>query len=299
MNCRKCGLLIDNDSKFCSYCGANIVDNSNSSGYDDPFKDLRIGNTHGDQYNYQQYYSNNNSDSSNNNKYEDYLNPSKKKVNFNLSLLGLLLGFISIFVSIFVKVGSLGLFVAVLALILTIVGFKNTSRKIAIISLVLTIFNFMLNVLITVFFFIASFTVTFSDGREISIKDYFTDAFFCGYNENRVFGEWNFNDNLFLNLDEDGTYKFYLSLDDDENYYYGNFYLESGYELNIDETIYGDDEYYYYQFNTSSNGMNFNGKVYDKGLSLFEEAKVIKLDKKTKNTLIIAAGKVEYEFERK
>lgn len=290
MNCRNCGLIIDNNSNFCPYCGTKIEDGKSYT-YEDPFKDLRIDNTHGGQYQYQQDYSNKKG-----NLYDDGLNiDKKKKTGINISLVGLILGFISIFISFFVNVNGLGLGLGILALILVIFGFKKASRRLAVISLVFTILNFITNVFITIIMFIFSFTFIFQNGQEVTIKDYFTDAFFCGFNENRIVGSWGDIGNKFLYLSEDGEYKFYI---DSSNYYFGDYVIESGVDLGDDEIIYGDEDYYYYQIDMLSNKMMFNGKIYDTTIDFIEEIEVIKLDKDSKDILILKSDLLEYKFER-
>jgi len=101
MNCRKCNALIDKESKFCPYCGEATNNNEIKREYDDPFKDLRIDNTHASQYNYQQNYSNQKPIT------YDSLNTKPKN---NISLIGLILGAGAGFVSCFLG-DLLGFFV--------------------------------------------------------------------------------------------------------------------------------------------------------------------------------------------
>lgn len=290
MNCKNCGLIIDKDSNFCPYCGTNI-ENNKSYTYEDPFKDLRIDNTHSEQYQYQQDYSNKNNDL-----YDDGLNPKKKRrMKVNLSLVGLLLGFISIFISLFVNINGLGFSLGLLALIFVIVGFKKTSRGLAVVSLVFTILNFISNIFISIVMFILSFTFIFNNGYEVSIIDYLKDSFFCGFYQSNIIGEWEDNENMSLYLYENGEYKFYI---DSSNYYFGDYVVEAGIDLSEEETLYADQEYYYYQIDMLSNKMMFNDKVYDSTIDFIEEIDVIKLDKDSKDILILESDLLEYKFER-
>lgn len=292
MNCRKCGLLIDKNSNFCSYCGESVV-KENKTEYDDPFKNIRIDNSHGSQYLYQQEYSNRNSYTSN-------LNEINRVNKNNTSLIGLILGIISIFLCFVPKVLILGLIAAVIAFILAIVGMKNASRGIGITSLIVTLFTGIISFIITVFMFVGSITITFQNNYETTIKDYLIDAFFCGFNENRVEGYWLDNSNETLYLDEAGNYYIYLDSDQiTDNYYYGTYEIEDGLSLNSDETLYADDDYYYYEITTFSNKAKIDGQVYYETIKLVENGFTLKLDKENKNNLILLSGDTEIKFERR
>ena len=181
MNCSKCGQLIDKNANFCPYCGEGIVKEKKTE-YEDPFKDIRMDNTHSDQFKYQNNYSN-----QNNVNYSNDLNQVKKN---NISLIGLILGIVSIFLCFVPKVIGIGLGVAIIAFILAIVGMKNTSRGLGIASLLVTIFTGIISFVITILMFVGSLTLTFQNNYETTIKDYFINAFFCGFNEHRLEGYW-------------------------------------------------------------------------------------------------------------
>jgi len=294
MNCRKCGLIIDKNSNFCPYCGEHIKKEEKKQEYDDPFKNIRIDNSHYGQYQYQQAYSNQN------NKYKDDFNEINKIENNNTSLMALILGIISIFLNFMTKTVGIGIIVAIIAFILAIVGIKKSSRGLGIVSIIITVLTGIISFIITIFMIIGSISISFQNNYETTIKQYLIDAFFCGFNQNEIEGYWINNTNELLYLDEDGNY--YIYLDENEmvdNYYYGSYEIEDGLYLNSDETLYADDDYYYYQINTLFNKTKVNGQIYYETIDLLENGFTLKLDKETKNTLILLSENTEIEFERR
>ena len=294
MNCNKCGLIIDKNSNYCPYCGEKIkVDNNRT--YEDPFKDIRIDNTHNDQYKYQQAYSNQNKA-----KYHDDINLLEQRKNNNLSLVGLILGIVSIFINFFINITGLGIIIGLIAFILAIVGIKSSTRGLGISSLLITIFTFIINLIITIFIFVGSIPLTFQNGYETTIKNYLTDAFFCGFNEHRLTGYWINDSNELLYLDDEGNYYIYLSSEElTDNYYYGDYEIEEGLEFNLDETLYADDDYYYYRINTLFNKTKIEGQLYYETITLIEDGFTLKLDKENKNNLVLISEDTEIEFERR
>lgn len=292
MNCRKCGLLIDKNSNFCPYCGESVV-KENRTEYDDPFKNIRMDNTHSGQYQYQQNYSNQNN-------YKMDLNEVNTVKKNNISIIALILGILAIFLSFVPKVLVLGLGVAIVAFILAVVGLKKASRGLGIASLIITLFTGIISFIITVFMFVGSITITFQNNYETTIKDYLVDAFFCGFNENRIEGYWLDSSDEVLYLDENGNYYIYLDSDElTDNYYYGTYEVEDGLYLNSDEVLYADDNYYYYEINTFSNKTKIDGQVYYETIDLLEHGFTLKLDKENKNNLILVSDDTEIEFERR
>ena len=147
---------------------------------------------------------------------------------------------------------------------------------------------------------VASITITFENNYETTIKQYFIDAFFNGFNESRLEGYWIDSSNELLYLDDEGNY--YIYLDNNEltdNYYYGSYQIESGLELNYDETLYADNDYYYYRIDTLFNKAKIDGEVYYETIDLIENGFTLKLDKENKNNLILISGETEIEFERR
>jgi len=291
MNCRKCNALIDKESKFCPYCGEATNNNEIKREYDDPFKDLRIDNTHASQYEYQQNYSNQNR--------TNYDSINKKTKN-NLSLIGLILGFLSIFISLVGGISIIGIGTSLTAFILTIIGFKKTSRVFGIIAIIITIFTFLTTILINIFMFVASIQLTFANGYTTSIKDYLKDAFFCGFNEHRLQGYWKNDSNELLYLDNDGNYYIYLDANDLTEYYFGNYTIEDGIYLGGEDYLFADDNYYLYEINTSFNQIESEGIIYKETIELIENGFTLKLDKENNNRLILVGnnGETEIEFEK-
>jgi len=212
----------------------------------------------------------------------------------------LILGIISIFLCFVPKVIILGLVVAVVAFILAVVGMKNASRGIGIVSLIVTLFTGVISFVITVFMFVGSITITFQNNYQTTIKDYLIDAFFCGFNENRVEGYWLDSSDEVLYLDEAGNYYIYLDSDElTDNYYYGTYEIEDGVSLNSDETLFADDKYYYYEITTFSNKAKIDGQVYYETIDLLEDGFTLKLEKENKNNIVLVGSDTEIEFERK
>lgn len=295
MNCKKCGLLIDKDSNFCPYCGESVKKENTSQEYDDPFKNIRVDNTHSGQYQYQQNYSNQNKI-----QYKEDLNKVNNSKKNNTSLIGLVLGIISVFLCFITHVIGLGLGVAVIAFILSIVGLKHSSRGFGITSLIITIFTFIFSLVITIFIFVGNLTITFSNNYETTIKNYLIDAFFCRFHENKIEGYWIDSSNELLYFDDEGNYYIYENYNElTDNYYYGTYKVEDGLYLNSDETLYADKDYYYYQISTLYNKVKINGEIYDETIDLIEQGFTLKLDKKNKNTLILVNGDIEIEFEKR
>ena len=291
MNCRKCNALIDEQSKFCPYCGDKINNNETKREYDDPFKDLRMDNTHASQYEYQQNYSNQNNIS--------YDNISSKPKS-NISLIGLILGILSIFISLVDGISIVGIGTAITALILTIVGLKKTSKVFGIIAIITTIFTFISTILINIFMFVAAIQLTFTNGYTTSIKDYLKDAFFCGFNEHKLQGYWKNDSDELLYLDTNGNYYIYLDADDLTEYYYGNYNIEEGIYLGGEDYLFADNNYYLYEVNTSFNKMKIEGNIYQETIELIEDGFTLKLDKKNNERLILVGnnGETEIEFEK-
>lgn len=291
MNCKKCGSLIDNNANFCPYCGEKIINQEmTNKEYNDPFKDIRVDNTHASQYNYQQNYSNQKPIT------YDSLNPKPKN---NISLIGLILGISSIFIS-FSHISIVGIIIAILSFILAIIGFNKTNRALGVTSIVITIFTFIITIIINVFVFVGSIELTLTNGYKTSIKDYLIDAFKCGYNEHKIKDYWINNSNELLYLDNSGNYYIYLDATDlTDNYYYGNYSIEDGVDLGDEEYLFADENYYLYDIDTSLNKTK-EGKIYYETIELIENGFTLKLDKKNHNRLILVGsdGETEIEFKR-
>lgn len=295
MNCKKCGNLIDKEANFCPYCGESIQKEIKKEGYEDPFKNLRI-NTHDSQYQYQQNYSNQNQEKVQNNL------ESKKPTKSSRSLIGLLLGIVSIFVCFISHLSVVGIGLSIIAFILAVTGMRQTSRGLGIASLIVTIFTFIITVIINIIIAVFSLELTFANGYTTTIKDYFIDAFFCGYNEHHLEGYWLSDYNELLYLDDEGNYYIYSDANElTDNYYYGTYELEEGWSINNDEIIYANSNYYFYEMKTILNKTKVDGTIYYETIDLIENGFTIKLDKETKNSLILVGndGETEIEFQKK
>lgn len=289
MLCKRCGASLDGKSNFCPYCGTQVenvkVDNT-KTGYDDPFKDIRI-NTHQDQYNYQTNYSQTNKVTTN----ELELKPKK---NYN-NLIALILGISAIFLSF--KIGFNSILIALLAFIIALIGKKENRRAPKILTIVFTVFAIITTIIIGTIVTLSKLTIAFSNGYETDIKNYLTNAFYCGFNQNQIEGDW-INSYGELMVLGDGNYYIYQDLNDlTNNYYYGYYDIEAGKELEDGMIIYGDDDYYYYYIDTYGNKTKYNQEIYDKTLELLENGFTIKLDKNNKNKIIINSENLETEIE--
>lgn len=294
MNCKKCNALIDKQANFCPYCGEVVKKEEARGEYNDPFRDLRIDTTHDGQYQYQQNYSNQNMNMSN----SDSMNPKLKS---NKSLIGLILGIASIFICFIGGAAILGIGTSIIALILAIVGLKQTSKVFGITSIIITIFTFVITIIINVLMFVGSIQLTFINGYTVSIKDYLIDAFNCGLNEHRLQGYWTDDSNELLYLDNEGNYYIYLDANDlTDNYYYGSYAIEDGIYLGDEDYLFADDDYYLYEIRTSFNKTKTEGIIHRETIELIENGFTLKLDKEDKNHLILVGnnGDTEIEFER-
>lgn len=292
MNCKNCGNPIDKDAKFCPYCGKSIKQEEVKKEYDDPFKDLRINTTHEAQYQYQQHYSNQNQT-----KHENELN--KPKV--NKSLIGIILGIISIFICFIKHCSVIGIGTAIAALTLAIIGCKYSSKGFGIFGIITTIFTLIITLIINVVIFIMSLEITFSNGYTTTIKDYFISAFFCGYNEHHLEGYWIDDYGSLLYLDDEGNYYIYADYNElTDNYYYGTYEIEEGLAIGNDEVIFDDEDYYFYEMKTITNKAKISGTIYYETIDLIKNGFTLKLDKESKNHLVLVGkdGETELEFEK-
>lgn len=263
MKCKSCNREIPNNSNFCLFCGNKVVEHY----YDDPFKNMRI-DTHNSQYSYQKKYS----DTKKDNIIID------RKQTSNVSIIGLLIEIISIFI-LFMNL-QLGITLFVIGFILVIIGFKVASPSSKFIVLFFTIFSFVIGIIASVFLIVGKTTIILDDGSELSVREYLTDIFNNSYNSSKIEGYWTNNLNgVFYISDE--YYYMYSSLDyDEDNIDYSKYEIENGYSEkdNSENKIMSDKDYYYYTFKTID-----TSSFQDKESKIL----VLKLDKKTKNELIV------------
>lgn len=279
MKCIKCGSELNIDMNFCPYCGEKMSNNdtykTDDSYYDDPFKDIRI-DTHGSQFQYQQNYSKITNSS------EDILN---KKPKNNKTLIGLIGCFLAIFVGLFN--GFLGITFAIISLVFVIMGIKYTSKIFGTFAFTVTIFNFMIALIVSIFIIIGDIKITYDNGYETTIKKDFINTFLSMYYVNKLDGYWINDSNELLYFDKN-NYSIYIDKDNfDDNYYYGKYSLDNGLDFGNDTILYGDDEYYYYRINTFDNYIKYNGTIYDNTISMIEKGFTLKLNKKSKDKLIL------------
>lgn len=286
MRCLKCNSVVADDSNFCPYCGYSIVNNDYHN-YDDPFKNIRV-DTHQDQFYYQQNYSNNT---------KSNIDELNSKPSNNNSLLGLILGILAIPVGTWN--GWVGIILSIVSLVLVITGLKYTSHKIGITSLIVTIITFILSLIVSVFILVGDIKIVYSNGYETTIKRDLFNVFESIYYENKIHGYWLDEDNHLLYLDNEGNYYLYVNSDTlIDNYYYGKYSVDEGIDLNGDEILYGDDNYYYYKITTYQNKYKENGINYEDTIDLIKGGFTFKLDKDNKNKLVLVwnANNTELEF---
>ncbi|MDD6223819.1 MAG: hypothetical protein PUB18_02335 [bacterium] len=274
MECKKCRAHLISQTNFCPYCGEKM---DTSSSDQDLFARCR-------------------SNSNNMNSRQDQMAMSTANFSFkkdlsrdHKSLIGLLLAIVAIFLC-FVH-PFIGIFTVIIALILVILGLRTTSQGIKIVSLLVTVLSLGIVGVISVFLFLASLEMTVH-GYQTTVGDYLKSAFFSGYRSHELNGYWISQEQevLYLDLDQD-EYHLYMNLQDrTSEYFSGKIDLEEGYTLRLgdrEETLYVDDDYYYYTLNTDSN-QNFSNLSYrDDILALFQEKVILKLDKDHFDTLIL------------
>lgn len=118
MKCKKCTAELEDNAKFCSYCGEKVEENQleEKKDYIDPFEQYRNNNSHEGQFEYQQNYSNQN-------KIEEVKENVEKQglfSNKNYSLFGIILAVLAIFGCL--ETVALGVILIVLSLILIVKG---------------------------------------------------------------------------------------------------------------------------------------------------------------------------------
>lgn len=286
MNCKKCGNLIDKDANFCPYCGEKTQESTyQESNYEDPFKDLRIENNHASQYEYQKNYS-----KVNNIQYKDDLLENNASKKINQTLLGLLLGIISVFLCFIPKFSFIGIISSIISLILVISGMKKTSRGMKVIAIIITIFTFIISIMINICILVSSLEISFSNGYNTTLGQYFKDTFYCSLYEPRMEGYWLDEDNELLYLDGEGNYYIYKDKDElTDNYYYGTYERDAGIDLNSEEVLYGDDDYCLYQVKTSDNKVKVDGVVYHDTIDFLKNGFTLKLSKENYNWLVLVS----------
>ena len=289
MNCKKCGNLIDKDANFCPYCGEKTQESTyQESNYEDPFKDLRIENNHASQYEYQKNYS-----KVNNIQYKDDLLENNASKKTNQTLLGLLLGIISVFLCFIPKFSFIGIISSIISLILVISGMKKTSRGMKVIAIIITIFTFIISIMINICILVSSLEISFSNGYNTTLGQYFKDTFsfkiqLSNNEANQTLVPYTKGD-YYL---KDGEGNYYIYKDKDEltdNYYYGTYERDAGIDLNSEEVLYGDDDYCLYQVKTSDNKVKVDGVVYHDTIDFLKNGFTLKLSKENYNWLVLVS----------
>jgi len=286
MNCKKCGALVDKESKFCPYCGDKLNIESSST-YQDPFEKLRNDNSHQQQYQYQQAYSNNSNNVKNNLKLEENIQKDNK------SLIGLILSILAIPLT-FVHIG-LGLISIVVALILVIVGFKHTTKGIKITSLIISIISFVVVLITSIFIGVSSIVLTLDNGDRVSIGNYFKSAFFNGYNSDEIEGYWISDNNELFVLDDSNYYLYMNASDLEKNNYSGSYYIDYGYDVG-DDTIFEDENYFYYTLTIYDVDADITDVYSSYISSLLKGEIIVKLDKDDFNSIDLLFAEENHEI---
>ena len=298
MNCKKCGSLIDEEAKFCPYCGENLGNDTtnNNSTYQDPFSSYRTtNNNHQDQYQYQQAYSN-----TNNGKIlyaDDFKQKDEVTTKDNKCLIGLILSILAVPLT-FMHIG-LGIALVIIGFILVIIGFKHTSKGIKITSLIISIISLIIVIISSVFIFVASFEISFSNGYRTTVGDYFKSAFLNGYNSDEIEGYWISSDNELFYLDDDTYYLYMDATNLNDNYFNGYYSMDYGYDLD-DGTIFEDDDYFYYSIYTYGTETNVDEEYTDSIMNLLKDDIIIKIDKDGFDEIVLyfVNQNVELELDR-
>lgn len=271
MYCTNCGAKIEEDAKFCPYCGVKNTKSRKKVSSDNNTNKIQ---------------------------YADDLRKDEVKIyNNTKSLVGLILSILAIPVCFWKFV--IGIILVIVGLVLVCVGAKEASKELKIASLIIGIISMIIVFISSALIFIASIEITLDNGYTIKIGDYFKSAFFNGFHSDRINGYWMTSENEMFYLD-DNTYALYLDADNfSSNYFKGKYNLEYGFEPN-DDAIYSDDKYYYYTISTYKNDTDTEGTDSDAIMDLLMHEIIIMIDKDGFDEMILyfVDDNVKLELDR-
>ncbi len=287
MKCTKCSSDIEKSAKYCPECGEK------TTVYEDPFAKYRDNSIHNTQISYKDDLNKKNSTI----QYVDDSSINRVSTNSdNKSVIGIILAIIAIPLLFFnVIVGATA---GVIGFVLTVIGFRYATKGVKVTSLIISIFSLVIVTITTVFMFVSMIPLTLNNGYETTIGNYFKSAFFNGYYSDKIEGYWLSSADELLYFDEDGKYYLYMNYDDlSDNYYTGDYSSQSGYDLGDNDTIFEDDDYYYYTVNTYNNFSVFDDNETDKTLDILKKMIIIKIDKKDYDKMIYFVPDKNLEIE--
>ena len=239
MKCKKCKMEIDDQSIFCSYCGDRVESND---GYVDPFEKYRVQDSHDMQYQYQQSYSN-----GEDNKKMDNLQAVQTSGFLSLksyTMVGIILSILSV-IACFFHVG-VGITLLVLAFFFIIRGFQYAKKGRRIASILTLVFSTFAVVVVSIVLWIFSWTITLENGMQYTIKEYLLSTLFNSFYSDHVYGMWMDESGEVLDLTGGFYYTFYDSNGD--TLYEGAYSKMEGYLVGVDDYVYSDRDFYFFQF---------------------------------------------------
>lgn len=279
MKCKKCTRELEENAKFCSYCGEKVDENSleEKKDYIDPFEQYRTNNSHEGQFEYQQNYSDKNEPKEPITKLEKEGLFSKN----NYSLIGIILAILAIFGCIG-KV-AIGIVLMILSLILIIKGYKHAKTGMRVASIITAILSTILVIALSILMWIFTWEISFVNGMKFTIKEYAISSFYNGYHSDKVYGMWQTNSGEILDLTAGFSYTIYDK--EGKEQLEGEFNKVDGYEIAVNDFIYSDKDYYFYELRESEKKLTKDTKI------------VLCLDKRDFNKMAIYMPKKEIIIE--
>lgn len=280
MKCKKCTAELEENAKFCSYCGEKVEENQleEKKDYIDPFEQYRNNQSHEGQFKYQQNYSNRDET-----KQTESIEKQGLFCQKNYSLFGIILAILAIFGC--VEKVALGMILIVLSLILIVMGFKHAKTSIKVMSIISLVLSTILVILISIVMWFLNLEISFPNGMTFTQKEYFISEINNNQYSDKAYGMWQTNSGEILDLTAGFSYTIY-----DENgkeKLNGEFSKIDGYEIITNKFIYSDKDYYFYELRETEKILTKDTKV------------VLCLDKNDFDKMVIYMPKKEITIETK
>ena len=281
MRCKKCNAELEENAKFCSYCGEKVEDEilETKEDYVDPFEQYRQNQSHEGQFEYQQNYSKQDESKEKAETLEQEGFFSKK----NYSLFGIILAILAIFGT--VEKVALGVILIVLSFALVVIGFKHTKLGMKIMSIVSLILSTILVIIISITIWILNLEIRFPNGMVFTQKEYFISEMNNNQNSDKIYGMWKTNSGEVLDLTAGFSYTIYDKKGQEK--FENEFTKIDGYEIVANEFIYSDKDYYFYELGESEQKLTKDTKI------------ILCLDKDDFNRMVIYMPKKEITIETK
>lgn len=281
MKCKKCTAELEDNAKFCSYCGEKVEENQpeEKKDYIDPFEQYRTNNSHEGQFEYQQNYSNQN-------KIEEVKENVEKQglfSNKNYSLFGIILAVLAIFGCL--ETVALGVILIVLSLILIVKGFKYAKTSIKVMSIISLILSTILVILVSIVMWFLNLEISFPNGMTFTQKEYFISEINNNKYSGKVYGMWQTDSGEVLDLTAGFSYTVYDGKGKEK--LEGEFSKIDGYEIVSNSFIYSDKDYYFYELRETEKLLTKDTKI------------VLCLNKNDFDKMVIYMPKKELTIETK